>query len=391
MSIKKLIIAIIIIAVIFVFFIRYTFQSLQNVELTLDTFQIETSDSSFKKELEFLDRYRGYGFIDNFSLDNLQIVLINHFNEKAFLWNDLIDNGNKELIYKEIPDNIKYSNSFLVWLNKHKTLIINCDDLLGDTRERIIVDSYKYLQMSESKLNPKEISFFSGVNENVYERFLRNKMLESLLDTYINNKTLESFRFYYEKWQEEVGEICNLISEYDWYEGSKEYITVKVKQEIEEDFKIYDYIQNKRNKYGFFDKEDEYSIIGLIINLYAEKNDIILYDSSQYQNNIYKILLNNTPYISREFDSNSFEVFKAQYEEYKEDMINILETFNYDEQDIIMSYEDIISEIYHGTFKIDKNYYLYQNYKARLKDNSIVSKDYIFVRVSPYKIQYFSK
>lgn len=252
LSSKKLILAIFILLGVFIFFLRNTFILLQTVTLDVETHEIEKIEESLKTGLEFLDEYKDHEVVEKFSLAKQQIVLVDNIKEKAILWNDVKDNQNKQLIYEEIPDSIKYVNSFMIKLNNQPTVIINCDQILGDMNVRILVDTYSYLILKKSRLNAKEITYFPSLDENIKERFLRNQMIKVLLEAYENNDSLENFRFYFEKWQEEVGDKYKSIAEYDWHEGSKEYIKVKAKQLLEEDFNLSIYIEGKLNEYRFF-------------------------------------------------------------------------------------------------------------------------------------------
>lgn len=123
--------------------------------------------------------------------------------------------------------------------------------------------------------------------------------------------------------------------------------------------------------------------------LYAEKNDIKISPSSQLQDNIYKKLFYKTPYISRELNEDKIKSFTENYNKYHRDMENIIQSLQYHNKEISTSRDEIVSETYSNTFMIDKNYYIYENYKARLKDKTIISKEYIIAKVSPYSVQYY--
>lgn len=389
MSTKKLVIGIVITIILFIFFIKYAFNAIQKVELTLDTQSIKNSEQYFEEELAFLKQYGSYEFVEGFALDKLQIVLIDNKNKQAILWNDLNSKGNKQLDYKEIPNDIKYSNSFFIKLNKKNSVIMNCDTLLGDIRERIVVSSYQYMRLEESKLNPDEVQYFQTIDENVYVRFLRNMMIESLAKAFQSNGSLEEFKNYIYKWQNEVGDTYKSIAKYDMYEGSIEYIKIKVQQVLDADFQLSAYLHSKKEAYGFYTKEDEYRLIGMLMLLYTENNNRNLYPSSNSNNDVYMNLLHGTPYVSREMDSGELELFETTYAQYNNKLKEMINTYSLDNLDVSMTYREIECENYEETIKIRDNYYIYTNYIGRLKNGEVILKDYILVKVAPYKIEYY--
>lgn len=388
MSTKKLVISIIIILILFTIFIRFAFQSLQTVKFKQATFQLDAIPDTMIDVVDFLNQYKDYEFEKEFSLDKIQIILVDHQNEKAILWNDKKDKGNKSIRYEEIPDNIKYANSFFVVFNNYNTLVINCDSILDDTRERIVVDSYKYLYLQQNKLNPNEVSYFSSHKENLKERFLRNCMIDTLLEANTHEIFIEDFRQYFELWQTELGENYKNIAEYDWYEGNQEYIRVKVKSLVNQDFDLETYVESQINDYNFYNKEDEYRLIGLLMILYAEKMDYPLYHPSQMQNDIYRNLLINTPYIVTSFDEEKYKIFEIEYSNYLLEMESVSSDIDSSSFKANIFHDDIISETYEHTYKIENNLYIYLNYQGRLKNNDEISTPYIYVKVSPYQIAY---
>ena len=91
-------------------------------------------------------------------------------------------------------------------------------------------------------------------------------------------------------------------------------------------------------------------------------------------------------------DSGELELFEAKYAQYNNNlkaMINMYDFDNFDNLDVSMIYKDLECESYEDTTKIADSYYIYRNYKGRLKNGQVISKEYIWVNIATYKIEYY--
>ena len=384
MSSKKIIFIIMILLVLFSFFIRGAFISLQKESFKINTYEYNNENTLINNALDIIDKDSKNEFE---FINNSVILLIDNVNKDAVIYSKGEINSLK---YNEIPNNIIKTNSFYLEINNENTIIINIDPLLGDLEERIISESYKYLFLSQNKLNPFEIDYFTSKNEDVLLRYYRNMIIDELIN---ENMDIKRVKYFFNEWENYNSDDYNNVAHYDYYEGSKEFYKIKVKRKNIKDFNLNNYIENKRNKYGFFEKEDEYRIIGMLLLDYADRNNINLIRDSQTENNMYKNLLYKTPLINCEANI-SYNEFEINYNKYLENLPRIInENFNEfsNTDDVKFTFNDLTAEKYDYTFKINNNYFIYFNYKARTNDNLIIEKDYVIAYITPNKIEYYSK
>ncbi len=384
MSSKKMVFILIILLVLFGFFIRSAFISLQNESYKIDTYEYNNDNALINNAIDIIrkDNKNEFKFINA-----LSILLIDNVNKNAAIYSK---GKISSLKYDDIPKNITKTNSFYLEINNENTMIINIDPLIGNLEERMISESYRYLFLSQNKLNPFEIDYFTSKNEDVKLRYYRNMIIDELLKKKGDIKRVKCF---FSEWENYNSDDYNNVAHYDYYEGSKEYYKIKVKRKNIKDFNLNNYIENKRNKYGFFEKEDEYKIIGMLLLDYADRNNVNLIRDSQTENNMYKNLLYKIPLINCEANI-SYDEFEINYNKYLENLPNIVnEDFNEfkNTNDVKFTFNDLTAEKYDYTFKINNNYFIYFNYKARTNDNLIIEKDYVIAYISPNKIEYYYK
>lgn len=168
----------------------------------------------------------------------------------------------------------------MVYAENEPMIVLNCDKILGNAVERAISLSYRYILDNFKKLNPGEIDYFQTVKEDERERYYRYEMIEALKSAYFDNENLERFRYYYHMREKYMGEKQLGIAEYDYYDGFKEYIELKVKILREPDYDIRAYIDNMINEYGIYNKTDEYKLMGLFWFLLADREglDVLMRD-----------------------------------------------------------------------------------------------------------------
>jgi hypothetical protein len=383
MSSKKLILSIIVLMILFAFFMRFTLISLQKEAINIDTYEYIEEDDRLNEAIKIINGSEEYNF-----LYNISVLMIDHISKNAAIWSK---DSIRSIKYNEIPDNIIKANSFYLEINNKNTLLINIDSLLGDFEERLVSESYKYIKLSQNKLNPYEVDFFPSKVEDVKLRYFRNMIIEELIKANSEKTDLRKVKYFFDEWESYNADDFNFVAHYDIYEGFKEYYKLEVKEKNDSNFNLYNFIENKRNEYGFFQKEDEYKIIGILLIEYSINNNMDLIREGQSDNNIYKNLLYKTPLISYE-PSITYKDFALNYKKWEK---TLPEAIDYDysifenSNNVDFTYKEILTENYDYTFKINDNYYLYFNYKARFIDNSVINLDYIIVHISPNSIEYY--
>lgn len=385
MSNKKMIVSIILLAVLLALFMNYAFKKIQTVELKITTSTSQEIDEDIKRIIKEIDEIKDVAFIGKVTLSDIQILFIDHLDEEAVFW----ENGNFEVVeYESLNKTIISGNSYVVYISKKPTLILNCDPILGDVVERATMLIYQYLIGNMSALNPSEISYFQTLNENIKEQYYRYEMIEAMKRSYFENESFEQVYHYYYKWSEILGEKHLIVGNYDYYDGLKMYALIKIKTYRNPDFNLEEYVNGKMNIYGIYSKEDSYSVAGLLWFLLADRDGVDVFSSDDVKTDRYKILLQGTPLITIE-DKNAFESYEVKYKNYIKDIEYIVEISEKYINTVEPISLNLISEKYDETIKIDDNYYIYINYVARYDNLNLIKREYIITKVSPYKIHYY--
>jgi len=383
MSSKKLILLIFGLMLLFALFMKYTFISIQKEAVRINTYKFVEGNNRLDCGIKQLNRHKEFEF-----LEDMAILLIDHIEKEAVIWSE---DSIESIDYSEIPENLKRANTFFLEINGRKTMLINTDFLLGDLEERLISESYKYSRLSQSKLDPYKAEYFPTKNEDIRIRYYRNKIINELIKAKKEKTTLEKVKYYFNEWENYARENYNAVANYDFYEGFREFYKVKVKEKKVDKFDLCNYLEHKRNAVDFFQKEDEYKIIGLLLIDYAQENDIDLIEAVQTDRNMYKKILYKVPLIE-DVDDTGYKIFKDSYNKWLAALPKIID----DDVDkfkasnsVMYTHKDILSEYYEYTFKVTKNYYIYFNYKARFMDHTTITKDYVLVHIFPNTIEYY--
>lgn len=384
MSGKKIVIIIAVLLVIMVWFMNYSFRKIQTVELKVVVKENEKINAHIGEIIDELEHIKEIDFIGEVTVSDMPILIIDHVGKQAVLYSHT-----KTVVdYMDLDRTIINSNSYIAYVNKSVTLIVNSDEILGDTVERIVVLVYEHLMLDTSVLKPSEIEYFQILEENVVERYDRNEMLELMKHSYFGNNDLEAFGFYYNEWVELTGEKHLTVANYDYHEGFKAYLLTKVKEVRDADFNLEHYINGKTNSYGIYDKEETYAMIGLMWFLLAEREGIDPLKKDDMRVDRYKRLLKGTPYKSIN-KTNSYNQYNSSYTKNQTDINHVVEAIKVSTKGLEPISLDIISEAYKRTIKIDNNHYIYTDYVARLSNLTLIEKDYILVRIEPYRIRYY--
>ena len=222
-----MILIIIILIVIFGLFLNYSFNKIQTVDMNVEVIQIDNISPILQNNVNRLYSLSGIPFINNLTMFDydIEIMFVDHQNKQAVL---VGKNEYNSVEYQTLDKNIISCNSYTVYINKQPTIVVNCDEILEDPVAQAIMLSYQFGAQGFETLNPNEVEYFQNPNMDKVESYLRFMMIDSLMDVYFNDTTLETFNFYYDSWIEHSKEDrYQDIVNYDYYDGIREYIILK--------------------------------------------------------------------------------------------------------------------------------------------------------------------
>lgn len=385
---KKMIIAVIIVAIGFVMFLGYAFNSIQKVDFDIEILTDKQIDAEIKNIADMIiDRYT-VNYVDNISLDDIDIdiLLVNHQSESACI---IKGQSVYAVNYDKLDKSIVYCNSFLVMLDDKKTMIVNCDEILGNPAARAIANAYHYEFASSANLSPENVECFQTLNQDETVSFYKNAMIESAKKAYFDNEKLDEFYYFYDQWTYYDGtnhyqEVIN----YDFYDGLKAYAYAKAVKDIDENFDIKEYINSYKNEFGIYSKDVENEIMGMLWCMLMEMQEKEILIDENSTKNMYKILLEGIPqgYVD---DGDISIKYSESFAEYIGFIDNIINEYKND-VDIINGDSPIITaESYLGTIKVEDNRYIYINYVARDSNNKLLKQDYVLAEIAPYTIKFY--
>ncbi len=301
---------------------------------------------------------------------------------------------------------ITRGNHYFAYVDNEPTLILNCDSILGDPFERTVVLAFSQRLNSLSKLNPSKLNYFQTINEDIEVRYIRYNMIESLLRAYSEtdpkkdldssalDENLAAFGAYYSSWKDLLGEKTLHVSEYDYFDGMKAYLTTKVRRLRDSEYDITKYIDGMTNGFGLYSKSREYEVMGLLWFLLAEDKGMDVFSNDDVRSDRYKLLLDGVPYTSveslKDNQTISYDDYEAIYLEFQselEDQVVAIRDQFKDSEPITLN---LISESYSDTVVVDENTYMYLDYVARYDDNTLLTSNQQLVEMTPpYTIHYY--
>lgn len=385
---KKMIIATIIVGALFLVFLGYAFSSIQKVDMDIEVMHSKAIDAKLKSIANEIIEKSSVQYVDNVSIQdiNTDILLVNHQNKSA-----CIIKGQSVLAanYEKLDKNMVYCNNFIVLVDGRKTLIINCDEILGNAAARAISYMYHYEYVTTNNLSPQSVECFQTITQDETISFYKHAMIESAINAYFNDEKLDRFYYFYDQWSYYKGtnhyqEVIN----YDYYDGLRTFVYAKVLDDIDINFSMKEYIDSFKNQYGIYSKDDESSVMGMLWCLLMEKQGRNIICDEDARSDIYIMLLEGVPQgqVEEKDLRNDYHEKFVKYigridkiiEEHKEDMtaINPISPI-------------ITAEVYSGTIKVEDNHYIYIDYRAREEDNTLMQQDYLTAKVLPYTIEYF--
>lgn len=385
MQTKRLVLILIIAIIAFGLFMGYALKKIQTIDRDYTYLDEPLTDEHLLDVTKTLNKHKEETLVGQAPISAIKVLLINHLSETAVLWHGEVI---AVVDYTSLGDAERHCNYYWVYSDDEPTLILNCDLLLGDPFERAVALAYQQRYGDISRLNPEPFSYFQGSNEDPRERFYRHAMILSLMEAYDERDDLEVFGHYYRAWADTVGESHLAITEYDYYDGLKALIKMRVRQLENSSYTPKDYIATLQNDQGIISKSREYEAIGLLWWVLAEKKGLAILESDDVRTDKYKLLLDGVAYAPID-DTEAYENFKITYESYNkevESLINKAQSYASEQQAIT---RELLSERYEDTLLVSDKLYLYLDYVAREDDQTLIKKEMLLVEISPYSIKYY--
>lgn len=385
---KKLVLIIIFTGILFILFLGFAFNSIQKVELDIDILKDQEIDSKINNMAQMIIDHNNVAFCDDISMQDIgtNILLVNHESGSACM----ISNQSVLAVdYEKLDKNMVNCNQFIVLVDDVKTVIINCDDRLGDTVARAITAVYHYEYAGIERLNPESVVHFQTTEQDDQIGFSRYAMIESAKSAYFDDEKLDSFYYYYDQWVDHIGvnqykEVIN----YDYYDGLKAYMTLKVLAVTEKDFSIKEYLDSYKNQYGIYSQDDEFAVMGLMWFLVTEKqgSNVLLKDDQKSE--LYNRMLEGVP-LGEVDDKKAHTEYAEKFILYQKDIQRVIEICQDDDASITPVTLIMVTETYDGTIKVDNNHYIYLNYIGIDSHHNLIKKEYLTIEIQPYSLKYY--
>ena len=303
-------------------------------------------------ELYGVDLYNG------FKVSDMQVIFLDPQVQKAYIWNNKLM-GNEYYIveYDTITDEFKAANHFITSINGYNSIVINAsnkDNILN----RIIYYGYRSYDKSFT-IVPTVDNYYTDINENIDERYLRNEMIQKSI-LYVETKKesyLQEYNDLYNQWIDLVGDTTvNNISKFDYYEGLPQYVVLSAYSYLENTSIESLFVNNYKNK--ILSKKEEYKAIGAlqvyILNS-MDKTNINLKENA----NLNDIILDNIAIRTTEIDEELYDKYMKYYEQltnrpkHLDIKINEKDKYNF-----IGFHQDFYGVYEENTVRIDNGVYL---------------------------------
>jgi hypothetical protein len=388
MGSRKMILIIIGLLVLFFLFLHAALNQIQTVDLDIRTAPDDTVTDELTGTAEAFLRYGGTPFIRDITIDDmgLQVLFVDHLAGQAVLARD---GTHTPVDYQALDRSVIYCNQYYAYSAKQPTLIVNCDPILGDAAERAIIACYQYELCDLGALDPGNINYFETLDEDERERFYRYQMIESLKDVYFEGQGLDAFRFYYQQWCDHLGQAYHEILDYDYYDGLKAYIEVKVRGQMTPNYDPKEYIASMKNEYGVYDKAVEYRLMGLLWCLVAEGEGQDIFNRAGMGSDQYQKLLDDTPLGSIN-DDDDWHAFYRCYQLYMDDLVSMAEKCQNTAATIQPRELSLTAESYGQTIQVGESRYIYLDYIARDDQMEIIQKNCMLAKIQAYNILYYA-
>ena len=388
-STRKMIAAIILVGILLALFLGFAFDSIHKVNTSFEIIRDGGIPPELAAVADAVIQNHSVPYVDGITLDGvgMDILLVNHQIQAACL----IQNQKKLAVnYETLDTTIQHCNQYRLIANGLDTVIINCDEILGDPVVRAIAHAYHYAFTSTAMLNPSSIDYFPSVNQNETISFYRYAMIESAKQCYFNDAALNDFYYFYDQWTHDQG--LNTYQEvilYDYYDGFYAYVKAKVLQGVDPSFDLAEYIDQYQNDYGIYAKDKEPEVMGMLWCFLREKQGKTVVVDQGDVKDIYRMLLDRTPLGQAESNA-----MKASYHQaftaYIAFIADIIDQHKNDRQTMKSFIPSLTAETYTDTIHVEDNDYIYLDYTARNSNNDLLTLNAVLVEVSPYSIALFA-
>ena len=388
MSSRKMILVIVGLLALFALFLHAAFRKIQTVNFDMRIAPDHTVTDGLTDTAEEFLQYGGTPFIRDITIDDmgLQVLFVDHLTGQALLAHE---GTHTPVDYQSLDRSVINCNQYYACNGKQPTLIINCDPILGDAAQRAVIACYQYEICDLGALDPENINYFETLDEDPRERFYRYQMIESLKDVYFGGQSLDVFRFYYQQWCDHLGQAYHEILDYDYYDGLKAYIEMKVRYRMTPDFDPKEYIASMKNEYGVYDKSVEYGLLGALWCLVAEGEGVDILNRADIGSDQYKRILEDIP-LGAFDEGGDWQRFYRNYQTYRDDLTSMAEACQNAAGNINPRELSLTAELYDQTIQIGESQYIYLAYTARNDQMEIIRKDCMLARIKAYKILYYA-
>jgi len=388
-STRKMIVATILVAVILALFLGFAFDSIQKVKTSVEITENEMIYPGLSKTADAILEKYAVPYVDGIALKDIgmDILLVDHQAEAACI---IRDQTKYAVNYKKLDQTMVSCNQYRMIADRRETMVINCDQIMGDPVVRAITNAYQYTYASTEMLNPASIEYFPTVDQNETISFYRYGMIESAKQRYFTGAALNDFYYYYDQWAYAQGQATyQEVIHYDYYDGFRAYVRAKVLADIDPDFDLQAFITGYQNAYGIYTKDREYAVMGMLWCFLTEKRgDHVIVDPAETKN-IYRKLLDGIPL--GQADDEALKVqYHTSFTAYMDFIDETVERYKGDEQTKTARIPALTAETYRGTIKVDDEHFIYLEYCARENNNSLIVLDGVFVKVTPYAITLFT-
>ena len=184
-----MIVAVILVGIFLALFLGFAFDSIQKVDTSFAIIEDGKIPAEIAAVADAVIQNQSVPYVDGITLDTIgmDILLVNHQIQAACL----VQGQNTFAVdYQTLDFTIQHCNQYRLIANGLDTLVINCDEILGDPVVRAIAHAYHYAFTSTEMLNPASIDYFPSVNQDETISFFRYAMIESAKQVYFHDQTL---------------------------------------------------------------------------------------------------------------------------------------------------------------------------------------------------------
>ena len=384
-----MIIAVILAGISLALFLGFAFDSIQKVNTSFEIIEDGEIPAEMAEVADAILQNHAVPYVDGITLDTIgmDILLVNHQIQAACL----VQNQKKLAVdYETLDTTIRHCNQYRLIANGSDTMVINCDEILGDPVVRAIAHAYHYAFASTETLNPASIDYFPSVNQDETISFYRYAMIESAKQCYFGDAPLHDFYCFYDQWINVQGlDTYQEVILYDYYDGLYAFVKAKVLQGFDSGFDLAEYIKQYENDFGIYAKDRESEAMGMLWCFLREKQgEPVIVEQAEIKD-IYRSLLGNTPLGQAEYTALEARYHQA-FSEYMHYIADITDRHQNDMQSMPSWIPSLTAETYAETIQVDANYYIYLDYTARKDNNDLLALKAVLAKISPYTITLFT-